>query len=170
MRLHVIFETAWSLGPMVICERFAIQANRFFTLSNGVEMNLQKIFLVVLSVFFGIFSNANAADHTTDSLETVKKSLADKKAVLLDVREKDEWDGGHLKDAIHLPISKIKGGITVDDLAKIAGKDTVIYLHCKAGRRSVDAAKLLKNSGRDIRALKTGYYGLLDADFPKANP
>ena len=133
-------------------------------------MKLQKLFIPLLSVFFGIFSNANAADHTTDSLKTVKKSLAEKKAVLLDVREQDEWDVGHLQDAIHLPASRINKGITADELAKIAGKDTVIYLHCKAGYRSVDAAKRLKKTGRDLRALKPGYFGLLDAGFPKANP
>jgi rhodanese-related sulfurtransferase len=133
-------------------------------------MKLQKLFVSVLFVFFGIISNINAADHTTDSLETVKKQLAEKTAVLLDVREQDEWDLGHLQDAIHLPISKISKGMTADELAKIAGKDTVIYLHCKAGRRSVDAAQRLKSTGRDLRALKPGYYALLDAGFPKASP
>ena len=93
-------------------------------------MKLQKLFVPVLFVFFGIISNINAADHTTDSLATVKKQLAEKTAVLLDVRERDEWDLGHLQDAIHLPISKISKGMTADELAKIAGKDKVIYLHC----------------------------------------
>lgn len=133
-------------------------------------MKLQNQFVYGLLLFFGIATNINAADHTTDSLETVKKQVADKKAVLLDVREQDEWDLGHLKDAIHLPISKINKGMTADELAKIAGNDTVIYLHCKAGKRSVDAAKRLKSTGRDLRALKPGYHALLDAGFPKATP
>ena len=46
----------------------------------------------------------SAQEHTKDSLDTVKKALAAKKAVLLDVREKSEWDAGHLKDARLLPL------------------------------------------------------------------
>lgn len=133
-------------------------------------MKVQKLFVPVLSVFLGFFSNANGADHTTDSLETVRKAIAEKKAVLLDVREKDEWDGGHLKDAVNLPLSAIKKGITADDLAKIAPKDQVVYLHCRAGSRSVSAAKQLKKTGRDLRPLGPGYDDLLEAGFPKAKP
>jgi phage shock protein E len=66
------------------------------------------------SVFFPLAalclaaSMAKADEHTKDSLDTVKKNLAAKKAVLLDVREKDEWDDGHLKDAMPAPISALK--------------------------------------------------------------
>ena len=42
------------------------------------------------------------------SLDTVKKSVADGKAVLVDVRETDEWKDGHLKDAKHLALSDLK--------------------------------------------------------------
>lgn len=131
-------------------------------------MTLQK--LLGLALFFGTLSNVYAADRTPEQLDTVKKLMAEKKAVLLDVRELDEWNLGHLAGAIHVPTSVINKGMTADELAQIAGKDTVIYLHCKAGRRAVDCAKKLKSTGRDVRPLKTGYYGLLDAGFPKATP
>ena len=131
-------------------------------------MTLQRVFVLV--VFFGTLSSIYAADRTPDQLDTVKKLMAEKKAVLLDVRELDEWNLGHLAGAIHVPTSVIDKGMTADELTQIAGKDTVIYLHCKAGRRAVDCAKKLKSTGRDVRPLKTGYYGLLDAGFPKANP
>ena len=133
-------------------------------------MKARTLFATGLSVFLGIFSNCYSVEHTQDSLDTVKQQLADKTAVLLDVREKDEWDKGHLKDAIHLPLSSIKQGITADELAKVAGEDSVIYLHCAAGRRSLEAAKQLTNSGRDLRPLKPGYQDLLNAGFPKAGP
>ena len=44
-----------------------------------------------------------AAEHTKDSLETVKERLKDKSAVLLDVREQKEWDEGHLQDGNSFP-------------------------------------------------------------------
>ena len=48
---------------------------------------------------------ADAQEHTKDSLEQVKKALADKKAVLIDVREKTEWDKGHPKTLL-LPLRR----------------------------------------------------------------
>ena len=45
------------------------------------------------------FSASRAAEHTKDTPQEVKKAVADGKAVLLDVREKDEWDAGHIKGA-----------------------------------------------------------------------
>lgn len=109
-----------------------------------------------------------AADHTQDSLKTVKENLAAKKAVLIDVREDDEWKDGHLTQAKSLPLSVIKKGITPEQLLKLAPEGTVIYLHCAAGGRCVQAAKLLKSSGRDLRALKPGFDDLVEAGFPEA--
>lgn len=133
-------------------------------------MTFQKRLISVLMVMLGVLASTKAADRMPESLEVVKELIATKKAVLLDVRERDEWELGHLADAIHLPTSSINEGMTSEDLARIAGKDAVIYLHCKAGRCAADAAKRLKSTGRDLRALKTGYYGLIEAGFPKANP
>lgn len=109
-----------------------------------------------------------AADHTKDSLATVKKNIEDKKAVILDVREVDEWSEGHLAQAKSLPLSQIKKGITPEQLAKLAPAGTIIYLHCAAGGRCVQASKLLNKSGRDLRALKSGYDDLIEAGFQNA--
>lgn len=109
-----------------------------------------------------------AADHTKDTLETVKENLAAKKAVLIDVRETAEWQEGHLTQAKSLPLSVIKKGITPEDLEKLAPAGTVIYLHCAAGGRCVQAANLLDKSGRDLRALKPGFNDLVKAGFPSA--
>jgi len=62
------------------------------------------LFVVVLA------PAALAAEHTKDSLETVKKNLKEKKAVLLDVREQREWDAGHLQQALLVPLSKLRSG------------------------------------------------------------
>lgn len=113
---------------------------------------------------------APAADHTKDTPEEVKKALADGKAVLLDVREKDEWDAGHLKDAKLLPLSTLKGGAKAEDVAKVAPKDKIVYCHCGSGVRCLKAADELKNLGYDVRPLKPGYKDLLKAGFEPAGP
>lgn len=110
---------------------------------------------------------ACAADHTTDTLETVKKNVADGKAVLVDVREGDEWKDGHLKDARLLPLSEIKKGVPEEKLKKAVPPGSVVYLHCGSGIRCLAAAELLKKQGYDVRPLKDGYMGLLKAGFPQ---
>ena len=113
-------------------------------------------------------SSLFAAEHTPDTLDKVKENLAGKKAVLIDVRETAEWQEGHLTQAKSLPLSVIKNGITPEELEKLAPAGTVIYLHCAAGRRCVQAANLLEKSGRDLRALKPGFNDLAKAGFPQA--
>ena len=78
-----------------------------------------------------------ASEHTKDSLETVKKNLAEKKAVLVDVREPKEWDRGHLRDARLLPLSKLTGAEAEPNeaaqLAKELPPGQIVYCHCARG-------------------------------------
>src|SRR5690349_14355708 len=103
-------------------------------------MNRWSLFAKTFALLAFLPACAPAAEHTKDPLDTVKKSIADGKAVLVDVREQGEWDDGHLKDAKSLPLSKLKAG---DEAAKIIGKDKIVYCHCAAGVRSLKAADAL---------------------------
>lgn len=111
-----------------------------------------------------------ASDHTSDTLEAVKKGLADKKAVLIDVRELEEWNNGHLVDALLLPLSELKAGVPAEKLKKLLPTDKVIYLHCAAGGRCLKAADLLKAAGYETRPLRDGYKDLIKAGFLKGQP
>jgi len=124
--------------------------------------------LVAIVGLAAVLPLTQVADHTKDTPQEVKKALADDKAVLLDVREKQEWDAGHLKAARLLPLSDLEAGIKPDDLAKKLPKGKVVYCHCAAGGRSLDAADLLKKLGYDVRPLKPGYKDLLKAGFEMA--
>jgi len=57
-----------------------------------------------------------AAHHTKDSPTEVKKALGDRKAVLIDVREADEWNDGHFKGAKHLALSDLTAGVPDEKL------------------------------------------------------
>jgi hypothetical protein len=72
-----------------------------------------------------------AAKHTSDSIKTVKERLEKKKAVIIDVREKREWDNGHLEQAKLVPLSKLKDATELKELMKKLPKDkkTIIYCH-----------------------------------------
>ncbi len=117
---------------------------------------------------------AQESDYTKDSLEQVKSRVQAGKAVLVDVREQKEWDRGHIKKAVFLPLSKLstweRDGIPDADkaeLQKTLPKGTVIYCHCAAGGRSVPGSEALRKLGYDAQALKQGYTTLIKEGFPK---
>jgi rhodanese-related sulfurtransferase len=127
--------------------------------------------LASLCVFL-ISGRALAVEHTKDSLDKVKANVGQQKALILDVREQSEWDEGHLAGAKLVPLSKLKSGRSakefVDQLAKDAPKEKIIYCHCRAGVRALVAGDILKELGYDVRPLKQGYEELIEAGFPKA--
>jgi phage shock protein E len=135
---------------------------------------ITQIMALVLGGFLSIpwltsrIHGAEKIEHTMDSLETVKKNLDEKKAVLLDVREKKEWDEGHLQQAVLVPLSKLKEGTDPKTLLKDLDPKTIVYCHCRAGARAVTAAEILKKKGYDVRPLKPGYEELLKGGLPKS--
>jgi rhodanese-related sulfurtransferase len=106
--------------------------------------------------------------HTKDPLATVKENVKSGKAVIVDVREQDEWDAGHLKGAILMPQSKLKDEAVAAELAKKLDKSKVIYTHCRAGRRALTCGEILKKQGFDVRPLKAGFDELVKEGFEKA--
>jgi phage shock protein E len=138
------------------------------------EFAMRRLFFPIgLLCLAGVVFAIHAQEHTKDSIDGVRKAVADKKAILLDVREQHEWDEGHLRDAKLLPLSVLQKGADAKALAKalakLLEKDKVIYAHCRSGRRCLEAADILRKLGYDVRALKPGYQQLLDAGFPKAD-
>src|SRR6266849_9072048 len=58
-------------------------------------------------------------------------------AVIVDVREEDEWDEEHIPDASHLS----RGTIELDIEEKVPDLNTTIITHCGGGGRSALAAE-----------------------------
>jgi rhodanese-related sulfurtransferase len=109
---------------------------------------------------------AEEMKHTSDTLDQVKISLADGKAVLIDVREQGEWDIGHLKAASLVSLSLLsKDG---ESVSSTLPKDKPIYLHCRSGSRALNAAGILKSKGYDARPLAAGFGDLVKAGFERA--
>ncbi|MDP1799451.1 MAG: rhodanese-like domain-containing protein [Planctomycetaceae bacterium] len=131
-------------------------------------MRFVPVICLATLVSFGLPVMASSAEHTKDSLETVKMNVESRKAVLIDVREQDEWDAGHLAQATHVPLSRIQKGLTAEDWDKLVPKDAVVYLHCAAGARCLKASDVLPKSAHELRPLKPGYRELLKAGFVKA--
>ena len=118
---------------------------------------------VVLTMIVLVPSLGLTAELTKDSLATVKKNVDQKKAVLVDVREKSEWNKGHVKGAIFLPLSALQEDAKT--LTRRLPKDKIIYTHCVVGKRSVTAGNILEKLGYEVRPIKPGYKELIAAGF-----
>jgi len=103
-----------------------------------------------------------AAEHTKDTLLTIKESVEKGKAVLVDVRENKEWDEGHIDGAVFLPLSAIQDGLSNDELAKLP-KDKILYVHCVVGKRALTAGNAIEKAGFTVRPIKPGFKELLEA-------
>ena len=75
---------------------------------------------------------------------------------IIDVRTKEEYDAGHLSNAINIPYTKIKEEIK----EHVENKKTKILLYCRSGRRSGIANKILHDMGY-INAINAGAFEML---------
>ncbi len=74
-------------------------------------------------------------------------------AVIIDVRDKDEWDAGHIPDAIHLS----RGTIELEIEEKVPDLNATIICHCGGGGRSALAAESLQKMGyKHVRSMAGG--------------
>lgn len=62
-------------------------------------------------------------------------------AVLLDVREDDEWQRGHSAVAVHIPMGEVPSRLEEID------RDAQLYVICHAGGRSLQVAQYLQRNG-----------------------
>ena len=104
--------------------------------------------------------------YTSDSLETVRQSVANGDAMLIDVRTQEEWDAGHLKVAQLIPSGWFGSNdpALAPSLEKL-DKSKPIYVHCKMGGRAGRSAQSLGAMGYDVRPLKIKYTELVEFGF-----
>src|ERR1051325_3933672 len=86
---------------------------------------------------------------------------------LLDVREGDEWDQGHLNKAIFLP----RGFLEVKADKVLPDKRQSIVVYCAGGTRSAFAAKTLQELGySDVYSMRGGFNEWKNNGFPFVTP
>jgi len=80
--------------------------------------------------------------------EVAFEAFKNGKAVIVDVREPAEWQGGVAEPAELLPLSDLNGARTaVEALPRGETKDKQIFLYCRSGNRSGQAAGTLQARG-----------------------
>jgi molybdopterin/thiamine biosynthesis adenylyltransferase/rhodanese-related sulfurtransferase len=76
------------------------------------------------------------------------------KAVVLDVREPDEYEQGAIPGAVHIPRGTLESSVE----NRITDKSAPVIIHCASGVRSVFAAKTLSDMGyQDVVSVSGGF-------------
>ena len=87
---------------------------------------------------------ASADSYQQITQEEAKEMMDAQEVILLDVREQDEYDSGHIPGAVLLPV----GTIDEDTAAEvIPGKDSTVLVYCRSGNRSKTASAALAELG-----------------------
>ena len=66
-------------------------------------------------------------------------------AILVDVREADEFTAGHIPGAVNAPLSTVN--------STTLPKDKPLFLYCLRGTRSRQAAGILKKMGHTVKSI-----------------
>lgn len=105
------------------------------------------LLLLLISIVFIVYikkESITTADNKVITAELAKQMIdTNSNLTILDVRTLDEYNSGHIKDAILLPYDE------VPEKSKqlLPDKDTVILVYCRSGRRSALAAQSLSELG-----------------------
>ena len=84
-------------------------------------------------------------------------------AVVLDVRESDEWEAGHIAGSMHVPLQQVPGQL--DALQDLLA-DTQLVVVCRVGARSASAVAWLATQGVEAVNLAGGLLTWADAGRP----
>jgi len=102
--------------------------------------------MLYLIVFSAILSCRSQQDDTITRVdkEAIKAEVIGKDVQLVDVRTPEEYNAGHIDDAINFDLSNrsafLKQIETLD-------KDQPVFVYCMIGSRSAYAAKILRSKG-----------------------
>lgn len=99
-------------------------------------------------------SNLLNGDFKQVNVDRVRE-LVKENNIIIDVREVYEYDLGHIKGAINIPLSELRE--RVNEIPK----DKPVYLHCRSGQRSYNAALALQNLGfTDVTNITGSFLGV----------
>ena len=108
---------------------------------------MKRIFpllLTFLLLLTGCGGSGSDSSYQQITQEEAKEMMDTQKVIILDVREQDEYDSGHIPGAVLLPV----GSIDEDTAAEvIPEKDSTVLVYCRSGNRSKTASSALAELG-----------------------
>lgn len=99
--------------------------------------------MALLALLTGCSSGGSDGSYQSVSQEKAAELMeTEENYIILDVRTQNEYDEGHLPNAVLVPHNTIKG-----DVPELPDKDQLILVYCRSGNRSKVAAQALADQG-----------------------
>lgn len=102
------------------------------------------LFFSLLLLFTGCGGNTADNSYQQITQEDAKEMMDTQEVIVLDVREQNEYDSGHIPGAVLLPVGTIDKGTAA---AVIPEKDSTVLVYCRSGNRSKTASSTLAELG-----------------------
>lgn len=124
-----------------------------------------KTKLLNLISLFAMLTSCNAQDDIRQmSASEFRDALkSDAAAALLDVRSAKEYSDGHLPSAMNIDVLEEEAFV---NKAKSLDKSKTWYIYCRSGRRSMRAARLMKDLGYSVVNMEGGITAWEKAQLP----
>ena len=98
--------------------------------------------LIMLAALYFMFGTGQTYKSLTQD-DAARIMENDPDCLIVDVRTQTEYDGGHIPGAVCVPVDDIRNG----KFDALPDKYQTLLIYCYAGRRAVDAAKILTAAG-----------------------
>jgi rhodanese-related sulfurtransferase len=103
-----------------------------------------KTFLILTAIFAALFFAQPAVAGETIPPAEAANRVAAGKAILIDVREPNEWTGGVVTGVLLLPLSDLRGERKLWKPVLEASRDKALIVYCRSGNRSAQAVAILE--------------------------
>ncbi|MEE9331167.1 MAG: rhodanese-like domain-containing protein [Methylophilaceae bacterium] len=109
----------------------------------GMFKSMKSVLQLGLIGFVAMFLAACAPEAPSISPKVAAEMFADNKAIIIDVRENEEWLEQHIDGAILIPLGEVESRLA--ELTQY--KDSTVIMQCRSGRRSAKAGSTLLEAG-----------------------
>ena len=107
---------------------------------------MKRMISLLLSLLLLAGCGRNTADGAYQQItqEDAKEMMDTQEVIILDVREQEEYDSGHIPGAMLLPVGIIDETTAAEVIPE---KDSTVLVYCRSGNRSKTASSTLADLG-----------------------
>ncbi len=123
-------------------------------------IGLDRLSGLILGSTLDAWTSAGGRLETSERIGPLELAAALKKSAveIIDVRGRDEWDAGHIAEAVHVSLGDVR------ERCHELEKDRPLVTYCASGSRSAIAASILRAEGfSDVKDLEGGLAGWFQA-------
>jgi rhodanese-related sulfurtransferase len=127
--------------------------------------------LVALIAVIGLLvfhtTKSNLPNGSTISSQELKQAIdSQAKVTIVDVRTMEEYNAGHIKNSMLLPLDTLASKVA----EALPDKSQTLYIYCRTGIRSAQAVSFLLQMGyTNVHSLKGGITAWQNSGYPVVN-